>query len=56
MNADTNCRKCNTPMNAPPDDKDVFGQFKLTITGFRCKKCGHWNDLKRRKPKVVPKP
>lgn len=24
----------------------------MTITGYRCDKCGHWNDLKRRKPKA----
>ncbi len=44
----TNCTKCRAPM--PPDPP---GMERMHVcwrsTGFRCKQCGHWNDLKRRK-------
>lgn len=50
--ADTNCRKCSAPM--PPVEPIKSGPWAgavMTITGYACVKCGHWNNLKRRKPK-----
>lgn len=46
----TNCSKCNAEM--PPDkpvDFLIFKGVKAITTGYRCKQCGHWNSLNRRK-------
>lgn len=45
MNSD--CKKCRAPMRAVPASSSFLGI--AIITGYRCKECGHWNDLKRRK-------
>lgn len=49
----TDCRKCKAPMTqiAPnPGARGPFDTARMTITGYRCERCGHWNDIKRRKP------
>lgn len=43
-NPDTDCRKCGAPMN-------LVATSNFTITGYRCEKCDHWNNLDRRKPR-----
>lgn len=48
---DTNCRKCGALMPEPPKIGGVLGAAKFTTTAYRCEKCGHWNDLKKRKPR-----
>jgi hypothetical protein len=49
---DTSCRKCKAPMPLIlPVTNGVFVGRQFTVTGYRCKNCGHWNDLKRRKDK-----
>jgi len=48
----TDCKKCGTPMSVPKNDntsKSIIRRLTVTITNYRCEKCGHWNDLKRRK-------
>lgn len=40
------CKKCGAIMSELP--KDRFSSA-FTVTGFKCDKCGHWNNLKRRK-------
>lgn len=47
----TNCSKCKAPMPAPKPIRDAspFGRMPLRITGYRCDKCGQWNNLKTRK-------
>ena len=37
------------PLN-PSKNPSPFYSLKLRITGYLCD-CGHWNNLKRRKPK-----
>jgi hypothetical protein len=47
MTLGTECAKC---LAAMPELARVGGWLgNMTITGFLCKECGHWNDLKRRK-------
>ncbi|MBS1170126.1 MAG: hypothetical protein H6R01_1044 [Burkholderiaceae bacterium] len=48
---DTSCKKCKAAITPPPKPKGTspIATMKMTITGYRCEKCGHWNDLKRRK-------
>ncbi len=49
---DTSCRKCGAAMPLPaPIRSGPFAGATMTITAYACEKCGHWNDLKRRKPK-----
>lgn len=48
---DTSCRKCGAEMPPVAKTKGSFGGFTFTTTAYRCQACGHWNDLKRRKPK-----
>ena len=50
----TDCLKCKFPMPEPPkpSGRSALDLVKMTITGYRCENCGHWNDLKRRKPKA----
>lgn len=48
----TDCRKCKAPMTELPKPKEGIGGIALatfTITSYRCAKCGHWNNIKRRK-------
>lgn len=48
---DTSCRKCKAPMTLfLPLECGVFAGKQFTVTGYRCEQCGHWNDLRRRKP------
>lgn len=50
---DTSCRKCGAKMDDAvmpvPQSPGPLGRLPFTITAYRCKKCGHWNDLKSRK-------
>lgn len=49
---DTDCRKCKTPMPmsmAAPLTSGPFAGRLFTLIGYLCAKCGHWNDLSRRK-------
>ena len=52
---DTDCRKCGAPMTPLRQRKTSIPimAMPMTITGYRCDKCGHWNDLKRRKKTVA---
>lgn len=50
---DTDCRKCGEPMPAPAPMKGILAHAKFTLTAYRCMKCGHWNDLKKRKPRAA---
>ncbi len=53
---DNACRKCNAPMTPVPPGNGPFAALKFTVTGFRCDKCGHWNNLKsrgKRKPNTL---
>ena len=43
------CSKCGAEMPPVPPMKGVLSQAKFEATGFRCNKCGHWNDFTRRK-------
>lgn len=46
----TECSKCKAEMPALARASSGFlAHTKMTITGYLCKECGHWNDLKRRK-------
>jgi DNA-directed RNA polymerase subunit RPC12/RpoP len=46
----TNCSKCNAEMRTDkPIKSGIFARMPALITGYRCSKCGHWNNLKRRK-------
>ena len=45
---DTDCRKCKTPMLQAAYPINGKGP-SVETTGYLCAKCGHWNDLKRRK-------
>ena len=40
--ADTDCRQCKAPAPKPTDG--------FALLGYACEKCGHYNNLKRRKP------
>ncbi len=53
MNNATDCRKCKAPMRS---FTNLEGPFGMKISGYRCEKCGHWNNLKLRKPKQPPCP
>lgn len=46
---DTDCRKCKTPMRRAAYPVNGMSVAKFQITGYLCTKCGHWNDLRRRK-------
>lgn len=50
---DTDCRKCKAPMRSlePHTVRGWLAHAPMKITGYLCEKCGHWNNLKRRKPK-----
>jgi hypothetical protein len=53
ITTDTGCRKCGAAMPPiKPLAHGPFAGFTMTITGYACEKCGHWNNLKRRKPKT----
>lgn len=43
----TECSKCNAPMPAPAPSAAGWLNHGVT-TGYQCKECGHWNNLKRR--------
>ena len=49
---DTSCKKCRA--SAPPleipvsPSQGVIGMIPMTMTGYRCPNCGHYNDLKKR--------
>lgn len=44
----TECSKCQTAM--PPERKHDNPWLNLgVVTGYKCKSCGHWNNLKRRR-------
>jgi hypothetical protein len=47
----TDCSKCKEPMRAVPKatEQSPLNLATFTVTGFLCKNCGYWNDLKRRK-------
>lgn len=53
MNTNTDCRKCGaaiTPLRRTMATTPIESMINnMTITGYRCDKCGHWNNLKRRK-------
>ena len=44
----TECSKCGEPMPSTPKGHGLFAHLEFTCTDYRCEKCGHWNDLKRR--------
>jgi len=44
----TDCSKCKAPM---PKLSTATPLGVMIITSYRCPKCGHWNNLKRRKLK-----
>ena len=48
----TDCSKCKAPMPEipPPKGATPLDMAAMTVTAYRCYKCGHWNDLNRRKP------
>lgn len=52
-NTDTDCRKCKaemTPFKLPQSLGPLSRlASSMTVTGYACGKCGHWNNLKRRK-------
>jgi hypothetical protein len=63
---DTDCRKCKSAMVTPRPPKsgevpfpaialEAIYQVTVKVTGYRCLKCGHWNDLTRRKPRKAKK-
>ena len=46
----TECSKCGAAM--PPlvqASQGILAHLKVTVTGYLCKECGHFNNLKRRK-------
>jgi len=43
----TECSKCGGEPTMPKCNDRFDDVFKLT--GFRCQKCGHWNDYTKRK-------
>lgn len=43
----TDCKKCGAPMQPLSRMRDGMPDF--FTTAYRCVKCGHWNDFKRRK-------
>jgi ssDNA-binding Zn-finger/Zn-ribbon topoisomerase 1 len=49
----TDCSKCGTPMRAPSPPRATSPiqtlMNRMTITAHVCEKCGHYNNLKRRK-------
>lgn len=45
----TDCTKCGTPMRPPKPFTGIFAGATFVVTAFRCQKCGHYNNLKRRK-------
>ncbi len=51
MTTDTDCRKCGATMPPVPKQGNTWPGVTFKITGYACRHCGHWNDLKRRKKK-----
>lgn len=48
--ADTDCRKCKAPMPPPPQPaKGFLLGVEFKVTAYRCRECGHLNNLNRRK-------
>lgn len=51
----TECAKCYAEMPALARASSGIGagvfanKVEMIITGYLCKECGHWNNLKRRK-------
>jgi uncharacterized Zn finger protein len=45
---DTSCRKCGSLQEPVPP---TWRGIKFALTGYRCDKCGHVNNLKTRKPR-----
>jgi hypothetical protein len=48
---DTSCKKCGAEMPPLPPAKkgSIFSDCEFKLTGYLCEKCGHWNDLTKRK-------
>ncbi len=48
---DTSCKKCGASQRElpPPNPANPESYIPFTVTGYRCDKCDHWNDLSRRK-------
>lgn len=48
---DSSCRKCKAAMRTLSKAQGIgsIHYARITITGYICEYCGHWNDLKRRK-------
>jgi ribosomal protein L40E len=53
VSADTSCRKCgHTPkFSGKLGGSGPFANCTFTVTAYLCEKCGHYNNLKRRKPR-----
>ena len=49
MDIDTSCKGCKSPM----PERLAKSRTAFTITGYLCERCGHWNNLKRRKAKQI---
>jgi hypothetical protein len=50
MNLSTECSKCGAAMPAlARASHGWLSNVKLVITGYLCKECGNWNNLKKRK-------
>ena len=51
LSADTACSNCKAEMPKAPKASGgaPINIAKMTITAYLCQRCGHWNDLKRRK-------
>lgn len=49
------CKKCGHPEvhNGTLGGTGPLAGASFTLTGFRCAKCGHWNNLKPRKHNVA---
>lgn len=49
----TDCSKCGAKMTLMPAMRSTttieIMASRMTITGYLCKACDHWNNLKRRK-------
>lgn len=43
------CTKCKAPMPPPPTMRGPLAGARFMTTAYRCAKCDHWNDLKKRK-------
>jgi len=45
----TECSKCGAEMpRLARASSGMFAQIQMTVTGYACKECGHWNNLKQR--------